>query len=77
VATAPSGGWVAGPGALGGGRRCQTRAVVSGVLVADPGRGDGVMFRFRDPSGVSALDMVQDVPAAGSPPVRMGVAARP
>jgi adenylate cyclase len=41
--------------------------------------GDGVMFRFRDPSGavVSALDMVQDVPAAGLPPAHVGVAAGP
>jgi adenylate cyclase len=41
--------------------------------------GDGVMFRFRDPSGavVSALDMVQEVPAAGLPPAHVGVAAGP
>ena len=41
--------------------------------------GDGVMFRFRDPSGavVSALDMVEDVPAAGLPPAHVGVAAGP
>jgi adenylate cyclase len=37
------------------------------------------MFRFRDPSGavVSALDMVEDVPAAGLPPAHVGVAAGP
>jgi adenylate cyclase len=41
--------------------------------------GDGVMFRFRDPSGavVSALDMVEEVPAAGLPPAHVGVAAGP
>jgi adenylate cyclase len=41
--------------------------------------GDGVMIRFRDPSGavVSALDMVEDVPAAGLPPAHIGVAAGP
>jgi class 3 adenylate cyclase len=41
--------------------------------------GDGVMFPFRDPSGavVSALDMVEDVPAAGLPPAHVGVAAGP
>jgi adenylate cyclase len=41
--------------------------------------GDGVMFRFRDPAGavVSALDMVEDVPAAGLPPAHVGVAAGP
>jgi adenylate cyclase len=41
--------------------------------------GDGVMFRFRDPSGavVSALDMAEDVPAAGLPPAHVGVAAGP
>jgi adenylate cyclase len=41
--------------------------------------GDGVMFRFRDPSGavMSALDMVEDVPAAGLPPAHVGVAAGP
>ena len=41
--------------------------------------GDGVMFHFRDPSGavVSALDLVQDVPAAGLPPAHVGVAAGP
>jgi class 3 adenylate cyclase len=37
------------------------------------------MLRFRDPSGavVSALDMVEDVPAAGLPPAHVGVAAGP
>jgi adenylate cyclase len=41
--------------------------------------GDGVMFRFRDPSGavVSALDLVEEVPAAGLPPAHVGVAAGP
>jgi len=41
--------------------------------------GDGVMLRFRDPSGavVSALDLVEDVPAAGLPPAHVGVAAGP
>jgi adenylate cyclase len=41
--------------------------------------GDGVMFRFRDPSGavVSAPDMAEDVPAAGLPPAHVGVAAGP
>jgi adenylate cyclase len=41
--------------------------------------GDGVMFRFRDASGavVSALDMVEEVPAAGLPPAHVGVAAGP
>jgi adenylate cyclase len=41
--------------------------------------GDGVMFRFRDPSGavVSALDMVEEIPAAGLPPAHVGVAAGP
>jgi adenylate cyclase len=41
--------------------------------------GDGVMFHFRDPSGavVSALEMVEDVPAAGLPPAHVGVAAGP
>jgi adenylate cyclase len=41
--------------------------------------GDGVMFRFRDPSGavMSAPDMVEDVPAAGLPPAHVGVAAGP
>lgn len=41
--------------------------------------GDGVMFRFRDPSGavVSSLDMVQEIPAAGLPPAHVGVAAGP
>jgi adenylate cyclase len=41
--------------------------------------GDGVMFRFRDPAGavVSALEMAEDVPAAGLPPAHVGVAAGP
>jgi len=41
--------------------------------------GDGVMFRFRDPNGavMSALDMVQAIPAAGLPPAHVGVAAGP
>jgi adenylate cyclase len=41
--------------------------------------GDGVMVRFRDPSGavISALDMVEDVPAAGLPQAHVGVSAGP
>ena len=41
--------------------------------------GDGVMFRFRDPSGAvaSSLDMVEEIPAAGLPPAHVGVAAGP
>jgi class 3 adenylate cyclase len=41
--------------------------------------GDGVMFRFRDPSGavVSSLDMVEEIPAAGLPAAHVGVAAGP
>jgi adenylate cyclase len=41
--------------------------------------GDGVMFRFRDPSDavVSALDMVEEIPAAGLPPAHVDVAAGP
>jgi adenylate cyclase len=41
--------------------------------------GDGVMFRFRDPSGavVSSLDMVEEIPAAGLPTAHVGVAAGP
>lgn len=41
--------------------------------------GDGVMFRFRDPSSavVSCLDMVEEIPAAGLPPAHVGVAAGP
>jgi class 3 adenylate cyclase len=41
--------------------------------------GDGVMFRFRDPSGavVSSLDLVEEIPAAGLPPAHVGVAAGP
>ena len=41
--------------------------------------GDGVMFRFRDPNGavLSALEIVDAVPAAGLPPAHVGVAAGP
>jgi adenylate cyclase len=41
--------------------------------------GDGVMIRFGDPSGAvaSALDMVEEIPAAGLPPAHVGVAAGP
>ena len=41
--------------------------------------GDGVMFRFRDPIGavLSALEIVDAVPAAGLPPAHVGVAAGP
>jgi adenylate cyclase len=41
--------------------------------------GDGVMFYFRDPTGpvLAALEMVEDVPAAGLPPAHVGVAAGP
>lgn len=41
--------------------------------------GDGVMFRFRDPDGavLSALQMVEAIPAAGLPPAHVGVAAGP
>ena len=41
--------------------------------------GDGVMIRFRDPSGavVSSLDMVDEISAAGLPPAHVGVAAGP
>jgi class 3 adenylate cyclase len=41
--------------------------------------GDGVMFRFRDPAGavLSALEMVEAIPAAGLPPAHIGVAAGP
>jgi adenylate cyclase len=41
--------------------------------------GDGVMFRFREPDGavLSALDMVDAIPAAGLPPAHVGVAAGP
>jgi class 3 adenylate cyclase len=41
--------------------------------------GDGVMFRFRDPSAAvaSCLDMVEEIPAAGLPPAHVGVAAGP
>jgi adenylate cyclase len=41
--------------------------------------GDGVMVHFRDPAGavLSALGMVEEFPAAGLPPVHVGVAAGP
>jgi class 3 adenylate cyclase len=41
--------------------------------------GDGVMFRFRDPKGavLSALELVDAIPAAGLPPAHIGVAAGP
>jgi adenylate cyclase len=41
--------------------------------------GDGVMFHFRDPAGavLAALQMVEQFPAAGLPPVHVGVAAGP
>ena len=41
--------------------------------------GDGVMFRFRDPSAAvaSSLEMVEEIPAAGLPPAHVGVAAGP
>lgn len=41
--------------------------------------GDGVMFRFREPNGavLSALEMVEAIPAAGLPPAHVGVAAGP
>src|SRR5215207_3696173 len=41
--------------------------------------GDGVMLHFRDPAGavLSALELVDDVPAAGLPPAHVGVAAGP
>jgi adenylate cyclase len=41
--------------------------------------GDGVMVHFRDPAGavLSALQMVEQFPAAGLPPAHVGVAAGP
>jgi adenylate cyclase len=41
--------------------------------------GDGVMFYFRDPANAIScgLELVQEVPAAGLPPARVGVAAGP
>jgi class 3 adenylate cyclase len=41
--------------------------------------GDGVMLHFRDPAGavVAALELVDEVPAAGLPPAHVGVAAGP
>jgi adenylate cyclase len=41
--------------------------------------GDGVMFHFPDPAGAvrSALQMVEELPAAGLPPAHVGVAAGP
>ena len=41
--------------------------------------GDGVMVHFRDPAGavLAALQMVEQFPAAGLPPVHIGVAAGP
>jgi adenylate cyclase len=41
--------------------------------------GDGVMVHFRDPAGavLAALQMVQEVPAAGLPAAHVGVAAGP
>jgi adenylate cyclase len=41
--------------------------------------GDGVMVHFRDPAGavLAALQMVEGFPAAGLPPVHVGVAAGP
>ena len=41
--------------------------------------GDGVMVHFRDPAGavLAALGMVEELPAAGLPPVHVGVAAGP
>jgi adenylate cyclase len=41
--------------------------------------GDGVMVHFRDPAGavLAALQMVEQLPAAGLPPVHVGVAAGP
>ena len=41
--------------------------------------GDGVMFRFPDPSAavVASLDLVQEIPAAELPPAHVGVAAGP
>jgi adenylate cyclase len=41
--------------------------------------GDGVMVYFREPAGavLAALEMVEEFPAAGLPPVHVGVAAGP
>jgi class 3 adenylate cyclase len=41
--------------------------------------GDGVMVHFREPAGavLAALGMVEEFPAAGLPPVHVGVAAGP
>jgi adenylate cyclase len=41
--------------------------------------GDGVMLHFRDPPGAveAALELVDQVPAAGLPPAHLGVAAGP
>jgi adenylate cyclase len=41
--------------------------------------GDGVMVHFRDPAGavLAALEMVEQLPAAGLPPAHVGVAAGP
>ena len=41
--------------------------------------GDGVMVHFREPAGavLSALDLVEQLPAAGLPPAHAGVAAGP
>src|SRR5919107_2016031 len=41
--------------------------------------GDGVMVHFRDPAGavLAALQLVEEVPAAGLPPAHVGVAAGP
>jgi adenylate cyclase len=41
--------------------------------------GDGVMVYFREPAGAvqSALEMVEQLPAAGLPPAHVGVAAGP
>jgi adenylate cyclase len=41
--------------------------------------GDGVMVWFREPAGAvpAALQMVEEVPAAGLPPAHVGVAAGP
>jgi adenylate cyclase len=41
--------------------------------------GDGVMVHFRKPAGAvrSALQLVEEVPAAGLPPAHVGVAAGP
>ena len=41
--------------------------------------GDGVMVHFREPAGavLAALEMVEQLPAAGLPPAHVGVAAGP